>query len=284
MDIKSLGYLGIRSEDPKRWERFGTEILGMRAISEGDGLVHLRMDDRHHRITIEQGSPDDGAYYGWEVPDAGALATAAAELDAAGVAVKEGTAQDLEQRRVAGLLAVDDPAGHRVELYHGLAEGDGAFTPTRDIGAFVTGDQGFGHCVLMVPEIESAQSFYTDTLGLRLSDFMRQPFNAAFLHANRRHHSLALLETGVSAMHHFMVEVDNLNDVGRTYDLVQAEGIEIAATLGRHSNDHMFSFYMRSPSGFQIEYGWGGRSVDDATWEVTELTAGPSLWGHAGIG
>jgi len=29
--------------------------------------------------------------------------------------------------------------------------------------------------------------------------------------------------------------------------------------LCKHSNDHMVSFYFRSPSGFMIEYGTGAR-------------------------
>jgi hypothetical protein len=51
-------------------------------------------------------------------------------------------------------------------------------------------------------------------------------------------------------------------------------------TLGRQTNDHMTSFYAASPSGFMVEYGWGGRSIDDATWKVEEMVHGPSLWGH----
>ena len=39
-------------------------------------------------------------------------------------------------------------------------------------------------------------------------------------------------------------------------------------TLGRHTNDLMTSFYVRTPSGFEIEYGTGGLVVDDDTWQV----------------
>jgi hypothetical protein len=65
--------------------------------------------------------------------------------------------------------------------------------------------------------------------------------------------------------------------------LVQDRNIEIASTLGRHTNDHMLSFYMRSPSGFEIEYGWGGREIDDASWHVQKHHA-PAIWGHRRIG
>jgi hypothetical protein len=41
----------------------------------------------------------------------------------------------------------------------------------------------------------------------------------------------------------------------------------------------MFSFYAKTPSGFQFELGWGGREVDDATWEPTTYDR-ISEWGH----
>ena len=279
MKVRALGYVGAESPEAKQWEEFGPEILGMQLV-DGDvpGSVYLRMDERHHRIAIEPGQPG-GSSYGWEVADAAALDVAAGELEAAGVAVTAGTKAELESRRVAGMIHCLDPAGHRVELFCGADRGDGEFTPGRDISGFKTGDLGLGHVVLMVPELEPAARFYTDVLGFRLSDYMTVPFKATFLHTNPRHHSLALLEVGVSALHHFMVELDDVDDVGRGYDLVQAEGIEVARTLGRHTNDRMISFYARTPSGFEVEYGYGGRLVDDASWEPCELTA-TSSWGH----
>jgi len=35
---------------------------------------------------------------------------------------------------------------------------------------------------------------------------------------------------------------------------------EILITLGKHSNDHMHSFYFRNLSEWILEYGWGSRS------------------------
>ena len=55
--------------------------------------------------------------------------------------------------------------------------------------------------------------------------------------------------------------------------------IPIVMNLGRHTNDKMLSFYMRKPSGFAVEYGWGGIVGDDATWTVRRYQSG-SLWGH----
>ena len=279
MDVSSLGYLRITAEDPHNWAGFATHVLGMQAVPGDGDVVHLRMDDRHHRIAIEPGSRPGGTAYGWEVADAAALDGAATALEAAGVTVTAGTKAELESRRVAGMVHCLDPAGHRVELFCGADDGDGQFTPGRDISGFVTGPLGLGHVVLMVPELEPAVRFYTEVLGFRVSDFMTAPLKATFLHTNPRHHSLALLEVGVAALHHFMVELADVDDVGRGYDLVQSEGIAVARTLGRHTNDRMISFYAHTPSGFELEYGWGGRLVDDASWVPCELTT-TSSWGH----
>ncbi len=133
--------------------------------------------------------------------------------------------------------------------------------------------------VLSAPEIDSVLPFYRDVLGFRISDYANQPFRAVFFHVNARHHSLALLQAGQPGLHHLMVEVLSVDDLGRAYDAALERQV-VSVTLGRHTNDHMLSFYARSPSGFMVECGWGGRSVDDATWTVEEMVHGPSLWGH----
>jgi hypothetical protein len=97
--------------------------------------------------------------------------------------------------------------------------------------------------------------------GFQLSDYILKPFRAFFMHVNPRHHSLALIETGTNGMHHLMVELFSFDDVGQAYDIALTDPERIGVTPGRHTNDHVTSFYSRSPSGFTVEYGWGGRCV-----------------------
>ena len=137
-----------------------------------------------------------------------------------------------------------------------------------------------GHAVLHVKSIHDVIPFYRDVLGFRLSDYMTRPFNAYFFHANPRHHSVAFIETGRNATHHLMMELFNLDDVGQCYDLALGEEGRIGVTLGRHINDEVTSFYSNTPSGFMVEYGWGGRVIDVDNWQPEEVTWGPSMWGH----
>ena len=78
---------------------------------------------------------------------------------------------------------------------------------------------------------------------------------------------------------HFMVEVDDMDTVGRARDRCAELSVPVEYELGRHTNDQMFSFYPRTPSGFAAEIGWGGLRVDEATWQVTEMLQ-DSVWGH----
>jgi len=278
VQVKCLGYVGVLATDLGEWRDFAASLLGMQTQTTAAGLA-LRMDDKPHRLLVHPSDRNGAAYFGWEVENAAALDGAAGQLEAKGVNVHRAKAAETEIRRVADMLWFEDPLGNRVELFHDLVPAERPFEPARPMSGFRTGGMGLGHAVLTVPSIDTVLPFYRDVLGFRLSDYARKPFNAVFLHVNARHHSLALIETGQAGLHHIMVEALSVDDVGKAYD-VGLERQSVSVTLGRHTNDHMLSFYTWSPSRFLIEYGWGGRSIDDATWTVEEMVNGPSLWGH----
>jgi 2,3-dihydroxybiphenyl 1,2-dioxygenase len=280
MDIQGLGYVGVRAKSLEDWTGYGTRFLGMQLTDISSKSLALRMDDRKQRVVVEEDGGEGVGYFGWEVVDAVALETLAARLERAGVAVARGARALADERRVKDLIVLADPLGNRVEIFHGAETATESFRPGRSISGFRTGPLGMGHVVLHVKDINDAVPFYRDVLGFRLSDYMVRPFNAYFFHANPRHHSIAFIETGRSATHHLMVELFSLDDVGQGYDLALGEEGCIGVTLGRHINDEVTSFYANSPSGFMVEYGWGGRVIDVEHWQPEEVTWGPSMWGH----
>jgi catechol 2,3-dioxygenase-like lactoylglutathione lyase family enzyme len=138
--------------------------------------------------------------------------------------------------------------------------------------------------VLHVERIDKTMEFYRDILGFRLSDYFLRPYELYFLHVNPRHHSIAFAATGKNAVHHMMLELFSLDDVGQGYDLAggdaNGEKSRLAVTLGRHCGDFVTSFYTWNPSGFMTESGWGARDIDPKTWQPSERKEGPSIWGH----
>lgn len=280
MAIIALGYLGIRSFDTDDWSEFASGLLGMQKIDRGGGSLAFRMDDHRQRLIVSNEPGDTLAFMGWEVAGPDDLQAYAARLDAAGVAVTQGMRALADRRFVVDLIHFKDPAGNRIELFHGPMLATDPFVPGRPIDGFVTGPYGMGHAVLHVKDPDAMLGFYRDLLDFAVSDYGMSPDPLYFFHVNGRHHSFAMVGSGRTGFHHFMVEYRNLDDVGQGYDLAQMDEGRVAYTLGRHTNDYMTSFYANSPSGFFVENGWGGRIIDPETWQPHETFMGPSFWGH----
>ena len=279
MTLQALGYVGIGSDKLEDWAGYATRFLGMQLVERSRNSVALRMDDRKQRVIVSAETPG-ASFYGWEVADADALDALAGRLEAAGVTVSRGGQALAAQRRVTDLIVFADPIGNRLEAFHGAEIAHEPFRPGRSISGFRTGPLGMGHAVLTIERLDDVLPFYRDVLGFQLSDYILRPFKAYFFHVNPRHHSLAFLETGKNGIHHLMVELFSLDDVGQAYDLALMQPESIGSTFGRHTNDFVTSFYSWSPSKFLFEYGWGGRSIEPEGWSPHERVDGPSLWGH----
>lgn len=280
MPLGSFGYTSLRSDKIDDWAEYGPKFLGLQLVERTRSALKFRMDDRKQRIVVSSEEAAENVF-GWEVEDAAALDGLAGRLEAAEISVARVPVTVTSLRGVREAIRFEDPAGNKLEAFHGPETSDTPFVPGRPISGFRTGTLGMGHVVLLVKSVEDLRWFYQDVLGFRLSDYILQPFKAYFFHLNPRHHSLAMIETGRNGIHHIMMELYSLDDVGQAYDLACAEPeARIGTTLGRHTNDFMTSFYARTPNDFMIEYGWGGRSIDTATWQPAEVAYGPSLWGH----
>src|SRR5437588_9458253 len=162
----------------------------MQLVEKTRSALRLRMDDRRQRILVEA---DDGepVFFGWEVPDGAALERLAARLEAAGVPVERLPRRLAEARRVRDAVRFADPAGNRLEAFHGAELATDTFRPGRAISGFRTGPLGMGHVVLTVENIDAARPFYQNLLGFRLRDYVLKLFRAFFFQLNPRHHSLA---------------------------------------------------------------------------------------------
>ena len=283
--VTRLGYIGLNVVDIDAWEPIMIKVLGLepRPRKPGEPLK-LRMDDRHHRFTLYPSKTNSFAYVGWEVDTRADFFAMFEKLKRQGVPVVEGTKEEKRERAVMELMRFPNPDGAMQEIFFGGVEVNEPFKPSRAISGYRTGDQGLGHILFAASDAEKTVKFYCEQLGFRLSDYIHwDEAEATFLHCNPRHHSLAITNpcfgTGAGELNHFMLQANSIDDVGRGYDLVQQLGIPLILTLGKHTNDHMTSFYMITPSGFAIEYGYGGREIDDNDWEVKFYDA-PKIWGH----
>jgi len=284
MAVSQLGYIGVGVSDTGAWERFAEQVLGMQVGERReDGIVYLRMDEYHHRVILHPSGEDDILYTGFQASTRGEYEEAKAALRRLGASVVQGTKEEIDVRRVVDFVHFES-GGLRFELSFGPAIVYASpFKPGRALSGFKTGELGMGHIVLRPNEVEPTVKLLMEALGFRLSDYV---FTMTFLHCNPRHHTVALQQHNPSLpspankrMWHFMLETDTLDDVGLAFDAATNTETPPATTIGKHMNDHMVSFYVTTPSGFEIEYGWNGRLIDDSTWQVVRHVSG-DIWGH----
>ncbi len=307
MNIRGLGYVGIGAPDPKQWLDFATEIIGAMparclpgeswgmpmdptsgpasggsGVGE-DGSVYLKFDDYQWRVAVHPDKENYGLLYiGFELGSRVELEQAVEELQGKDYTVRPGTDDEARQRSVTGIAFTEDPAGNTIELFYGPCKDYKFQSP---VGAvFKMGELGMGHMNLFAADLEGTIDFYEQALGFRLSDYIvfGPGLSANFFHCNPRHHTLGLTRVGeINGLHHLMLEMENTDMVGQCLDRVEAAGIQITSTLGRHTNDNMLSFYISSPFGFEVEIGCEGLLVDD-NWLPSEFCEG-DIWGHKGL-
>ena len=287
MTISELGYVLIGAPDLEKWRHYGTAVLGMAAAEGPDGVLYLKMDERDFRFAVQKSDRDQLFASGWAAPDQASFNRIRVSVERAGIGVEAGTKEDCLMRRVQEFFAFRDPAGLRHEVFWGPIA---AFTRfVSPLGTrFVTQNLGLGHAVLPTTNMDATIAFWTKVMGFAVGDLLHltlapdaPPIRVYFLHCNNgRQHSLAFAErSDPTGCNHLMVEVDSMDEVGRALDRVEQNKVPLTLTLGRHVNDDMISFYMKTPGGFQMEYGTGGLVKDWSTHTVFETTRG-SHWGH----
>lgn len=286
--VQSLGYVVIETTDLAKWDAFLQNVVGAMPGGTGaDGAALYRLDDRAARFRIQLGTNDRFAIAGWELSDASAFDAMVAALRNAGREVIIGNA---ESRGVTALACSEDPAGNKFEIFHGAESADSSFVSPSGVSGFVTGALGMGHVVYGTLAYAECHDFYRNVMGFGDTDIPEivagppgsPKIGAAFMHAaTGRHHSVAVIEMPANdaGCVHVMVEAKERADVDAAYGRMHAANIPVSATLGQHSNDEVISFYMQSPAGFDVEFGWDGLIVDPDTWVPTAHTE-VSKWGH----
>lgn len=287
--ISQLAYLVIASRNPDDWRVFAERVVGASVETSRQGALLVRMDAWEYRWLVIPSDADGLHASAWSVQDAQALAAARNRLLAAGVEITDLDAEGLALRNIKAGFTFNDPAGNRQEIVFGRTMLASPFVSPVGVSQFVMGDQGVGHVVLPAGNrFDECMAFWEQLMDVGLSDFATRSGGGRsgrvhwyHLKANARHHSVAFGETGHPAgCLHTMLQVATLDDVGLAIDRCAREGVPLKRSLGRHLNDGMYSFYIDTPSGFELEYGFGSPDMDWSRHEPHNSPAG-SAWGHA---
>ena len=283
-----LAHVVLEVPEPTDLALTFADVIGLVPGEPSDaGAATWRNDDRAHRIVVQRGPANDAVAVGFAAVDAAAFDETTARLVALGCEVVDDGALATE-RRAGRLARTSAPWGTDVEIVLDPAAASEPFSSPLVPGGFLTEGVGFGHVVFATTAFDESVAFLTEALGLRQSDWLEMELapgielEVRFFHCNARHHSVALARAPFDlpqVLHHVMVEMNDRDDVGAAFDRLWASDLAIPNGLGRHDNDGMFSFYLQTPAGFQVEVGHGARVVSD-DWDDDRRYDAISAWGH----
>ena len=182
-DLHDIRYVRIGASNLDESVEFATRILGLELVRREGNAAYLRGDNRDHNIVYVRGE-NVGHVLGFEVKSMAALDQAAVLFEQAGIAVRHGTADEREQRRVGGLITVTDPTGNVIDLVAKPDSSGTRYFPTRDAGI-----TEFSHVGLRTSDPAADELFYTQLMGAKVSDWIG---DAALLRIDEVHHKKAM--------------------------------------------------------------------------------------------
>lgn len=284
-----IGYLLVESERLDDWHRFAREGLGLHAERADTDTLVLRVDAHARRIVVHRGPAEDVAAIGLELDSEDALREVRRRLGTRGLTPQAGRPEEAALRGVASFWRVLGPKRLPLELY--TSPQLSAAPLDMRCSGFLTGAAGLGHMALSTRAPEAMLDFWKAVFDARHSDDIDDRIDGvkmefSFLRLNERHHSVATAATrGIRLdpmrckIHHFNLQAARLEDVVQAYLRCRAMGLGIANAIGQHPNDRELSFYVQTPSGFEMELGWNPLVVDETTWTPGHHH-GISRWGH----
>ena len=280
--IKDIIQVGVGVPDRDRFAAFAREMLGLPTTDSPDGAVtYVRADRYQHRIAARSAGAPALNYIGFDVGGPEELAEWQTKLGAASIDWRRGSSAECAERHVADFIEFKDPNGHALALSHGFEIASEPVRFNRDVTV-----TGLGHVLLTVKDTQRSHDFYTQVLGFRLSDWIHIDDNIrlCFLRCNARHHSIALapcMPGKAPRLQHVMLEVASLDDVMRSYHFLRTRKAPIGMGPGRHPNCQTVHVYTQTPGGFAVEFGWGHRRLDEATYQPVVFPRGTpvDIWG-----
>lgn len=251
-DLHDIRYVRIGSEDLDESIRFATHILGLELVSRERDAAYLRGDSRDHNIVYVKGRAA-GHVVGFEVASATALDAAAAEFEAAGIAVLYGNTEERERRRVGALVTIQDPTGNVIDLVARPAASGKRYFGARDAGI-----TSFSHIGLRTAQPKADEAFWTGHLGAKVSDWIGE---AALIRIDDVHHKIALFPSTFAGVQHINFQVETHDDVMRSWYHLLKNNVRIAFGPGRHPTSGARFLYFYGPDGMIYEYSTGVRLI-----------------------
>jgi 2,3-dihydroxy-p-cumate/2,3-dihydroxybenzoate 3,4-dioxygenase len=259
INLHDIRYARLGTADLETAIRFATEIVGLQLVGrEGHSAyfrsdkAEIRGDTRDHTLVYFEGDPADQTI-GLELLNPDDLDAVAAELERAQRPVHWGTRDECDTRRTRAFIASSDPSGNKIEILARPHNSGVRFFPGRDVGI-----TNFSHVALFSTDTRRDTEFWTRLVNARVSDWLG---DATFLRIGTVHHSVVLMPSTRPGIQHINHQVEDIDDVMRSYYWLKQQGVKIVYGPGRHPISTAIMVYFEGPDGMVYEYSTGVKHI-----------------------
>jgi 2,3-dihydroxy-p-cumate/2,3-dihydroxybenzoate 3,4-dioxygenase len=283
INLHDIRYLRIGTPNLEAAIEYATRIVGLQLVGrEGKSAyfrsdkVSVRGDTRDHTLVYFEGDPADNTA-AFDLKNPADFDAIAAELERAGHPVRMGTKEEAELRRVKQFLAFADPSGNKIEVVVRPYHSGVRYFPTRDAGI-----THFSHIGLRTTNAPRDEAFWTCILNARVSDWIG---DAPLLRVNTIHHTLALFPSNYPGVQHINHQVEDLDDIMRSYYFLREQGVRIVFGPGRHPSSSAMFLYFEGPDKMVYEYSVGVKIIApemEASYRPRQFPFAPEsfcMWG-----
>ena len=222
------------TEAARRWSaQFGMRV---RHQSNEPTTLALACDDEPQALVLMQDGQRPGfARVGWELAHDCSLDAAAAHLDGLGI----------DYERGGDRLALTDLEGNALQILAYRPPGSRLVAHARPAGADlpVGHPRKLGHVNFLTARIQEQKDFYTDVLGMRLTDWLGD--GGVWLHIGSEHHVMALVDKGYSHFHHLALDVVDIGQMRVALDHLGRHGRWLGWGPTRHGVGGNIASYVR---------------------------------------
>lgn len=259
INLQDIYALRIGTADLDSAVKFATEIIGLQLVGRERKAAYLRShktqlrgDTRDHSLVLFEGDPADQTI-GLELYDPADLDAVGAALENAGHPVHFGTREECELRRTKSFIASTDPSGNKIEILARPYRSGERYFPARDAGI-----THFSHIGLFTTDAARDTKFWTALCNARVSDWLGE---SPFLRIATTHHSIVLFPANRTGIHHVNHQVEDIDDVMRSYYFLKEKNVRIVHGPGRHPISTAVMVYFEGPDGLTYEYSCGVKHV-----------------------
>lgn len=254
INLHDIRYVRLGTPDIESAETFARDMLGLQVSRRENGAVYFRSDLRDHTLCYFEGDPTDHTS-AFQVLTSDELEAGGALLDREGYAVREGTKEECEQRRVKRFIEFKDPTGNKIELVLRPEANSWPIQYGRPAGL-----DGFSHIGLCTTDPQRDEAFWTKLLSARVSDWIG---DAPLLRIDEIHHKIALFPTTHAGVQHVNHQVHSIDDIMRAYYFLREKQVRIVFGPGRHPTSGAIFLYFEGPDGMVYEYSTGVSHITD---------------------